>query len=90
MKYFSESSIKMPFLWTIPTTMMAPMKDEMFSVVRVRNRASRAPEPQRIVAIRMAIGCEKERNSNTSMMKIRRIDIRRTCVRPRNDSRWIW
>ena len=80
----------MPFLWTMPTTMIAPMKDEMFRVEPVTNSARSAPNPHRIVAARIAMGCEKERNSNTRMMKISRIDISSTWVRPRNDSRWIW
>ena len=34
---------------------------------------ARTPKPHRIVATRIAIGCEKDRNSKTRMMKISRI-----------------
>ena len=75
----------MPFLCTMPTTMIAPMNDEMLRVWPVTKRARSAPKPQRIVATRIAMGCENDRNSKTRMTKISRIDRSSTWVRPRND-----
>lgn len=85
-KCCSESSIKMPFLWTMPITIMMPMKLEILRVWPVTVSASRDPEVQRIVAIKMAKGWANERNSKTRMMKISTIDMRRTWVTLWKDS----
>lgn len=73
-KCFSEPSIRIPFLRTMPATMIVPMNEDMSRLVRVRKRAGKAPEPHRMVAARIANGCEKDRNSKTRMIKISRME----------------
>src|SRR3989442_11694355 len=54
------SSSRMPFLATIPTTMMRPMNDDTLSVVRVMSSAKSTPEVDRIADARMATGGDRK------------------------------
>ena len=61
----------MPFLATMPTTMISPMNEEMLNVVRVISSARNTPEVERTADERIAMGAEKVRNSKSSTRKIR-------------------
>ncbi len=56
----------MPFLATMPITMISPMKDEMLNVVPVTSSARNTPEVESSAEARMATGAAKVRNSNSS------------------------
>ena len=75
----------MPFLATIPTTMMRPMKDETLNSVFVIKSAKNTPEVESTAEDRIAIGALKERNSNNSTRKIKTMASTSTVTRSRND-----
>jgi len=56
----------MPFLATIPMTMINPMKDATLKVVPVMRRAKMTPAVERTEETRMEAGAEKLRNSARS------------------------
>ena len=53
----------MPFLATMPTTMIMPMIDEMFSAVPVSQSAARLPDSARLLPSRIATAAASEPNS---------------------------
>ena len=75
----------MPFLATIPMTMIKPMNDATLNVVRVINRARKTPEVDKMADDRMAIGGVNDRNSNSSTRKMRTTASTSTISRSRND-----
>ena len=63
----------MPFLATMPITMIIPMNDEMLKVVRVTSKAIKTPEVESKAEERMATGAANVPNSNSSTMNSSRI-----------------
>ena len=59
----------MPFLATMPMTMMRPMNEATLKVVRVTSRARMTPEMESTDEVRMAMGAGKLRNSVSSTPK---------------------
>ncbi|PYS77531.1 MAG: hypothetical protein DMF70_16480 [Acidobacteria bacterium] len=59
----------MPFLATMPTIMIMPISETTFKVLPVRKSASSTPPSARTAPVTMAIGCAKERNSISKVMK---------------------
>ena len=53
----------MPFLATMPMTMISPMKEATLKVVPVMRRAKMTPAVERTEETRTAMGAEKLRNS---------------------------
>ena len=63
--FCSASSSRIPFLATMPITMIIPMNDEMLNVVRVMNRARNTPQIESTADVRIASGAVNVRNSNS-------------------------
>src|SRR5262252_8816608 len=80
----------MPFLATMPTTMIRPMNDDTLKVVRVTSSAKNTPDVDRIADDRIAIGAVNDRNSKSSTRKIRTMASTSTVVRSRNDFCCSW
>ena len=59
----------MPFLATMPITMISPMNDAMLKSVRVMSSARKTPEVDRMAEARIESGAANVRNSNSSTMK---------------------
>ena len=79
------SSSRIPFLATMPTTMIRPMNDETLNVVRVMKSARNTPEVDSNAEDRIARGGVNDRNSNSKTRKIRITASASTVVRSRND-----
>ncbi len=75
----------MPFLATMPMTMIIPMNDEMLNVVRVINSAMKTPEVESNADERIATGAAKVPNSNSSTMNSRRTARISTTTRSWNE-----
>ena len=58
--------MRMPFLATMPTPMIAPRKETMFSEVPVIHSAATTPNRASTAPITIASGSMKERNSTSS------------------------
>ena len=58
----------MPFLATMPITIIMPMKDEILKVVRVIRSAIKTPDVESSADDRIATGAENVPNSNISTM----------------------
>ena len=71
----------MPFLATMPMTMIIAMNDEMLKVVRVTNSAMNTPEVESRADERIATGAANAPNSNSSTMNSSRIARIRTITR---------
>ncbi len=59
----------MPFLATMPITMIMPMKDATLKLVLVTSSATNPPKVESRADARIATGAEKVRNSNSSTAK---------------------
>ncbi len=75
----------MPFLATMPTTMIRPMNDDTLSVVLVMSSAKSTPDVERMADERMAMGGVNDRNSKSNTRKISTIARPSTMLRSRND-----
>ena len=69
----TKSSIRMPFLATMPTPMIAPRKETTFSDVPVIHSASTVPNSASTAPKTMASGSRNERNSISSTVKTRKM-----------------
>ena len=68
--FWFASSSRIPFFATIPTTMMSPINEDILNVVCVINRARNTPDVESTAEARIAMGAEKDRNSNSSTRKM--------------------
>ena len=75
----------MPFLATMPTTMIMPMNEATLNVVRVTRSARKPPNVERRAEARMATGAEKVRNSKSSTTNNSTSASRKTVRRSRKD-----
>ncbi len=84
-KRCAASSRRMPFLATMPTTMMSPMNDAMLKVVFVMSSAKKTPETESNAEASMDKGAENVRNSKSRTMKTRTMASSSTSKRSRNE-----
>ena len=75
----------MPFLATMPITMISPMNDEILKVVRVTSSARKTPEVESRAEATTAAGAAKLPNSNSSTMNTSRIARTSTKTKSRNE-----
>ena len=88
--FWSASSSRIPFLATMPTTMIMPINEEILNVVRVTRRAIKTPEVDNKADARMAMGATNVRNSNSNTMKTSTTARIRTKIKSRNDFCCSW
>ncbi len=67
--FWSASSSRMPFLATMPITMISPMNEDRLKVVPVTSRATKTPHVESRAEESTATGAAKLPNSNSSTMK---------------------
>ena len=75
----------MPFLATMPITMIIPMNEEMLKVVRVINKAIKTPEVDSNADERIAMGAPKLPNSKSRTMNRSRTARMSTITRSWNE-----
>ena len=66
--FWSASSSRIPFLATMPITMISPMNEERLNVVPVTSSARNTPQVESSAEESTAIGAAKLPNSNSSTM----------------------
>ena len=66
--FWSASSSRMPFLATMPITMISPMNEERLNVVCVSPSATKTPKLESSAEASTATGAAKLPNSNSSTM----------------------
>ena len=84
-KRWSASSSKIPFLATMPITMISPMKDEILNVVPVMSNARKTPEVDSSADAKIARGAANVRNSKSNTINTNTTASTNTVSRSRKD-----
>src|SRR2546429_1004132 len=77
----------MPFLATMPMTMIMPIRDATLNVVLVSSNARKPPNVESNAEVKIAVGAEKVRNSNRSTANRSKRANSRTIIKSREDFR---
>src|SRR5437016_6977328 len=77
----------MPFLATMPMTMIMPIRDATLNVVLVSSNARKPPNVNSNAEVKIAVGAEKDRNSNRSTANRSKRANSRTIIKSREDFR---